>query len=66
MPIERPRGPSRNRRGRHDQPRSRRPIVWHAEALVKDLVDGDVVPYKIIADRVLRYPKVSFVYGLDL
>ena len=37
-----------------------------AEALVKDLVDGDVVPYKIIADRVLRYPKVSFVYSLDL
>jgi hypothetical protein len=37
-----------------------------AEALVKELVDGDVVPHKLVAERVLRYPKVSFVYGLDL
>ena len=36
-----------------------------AEALVTRHVDGDVVPQAVIAERVLRHPKASFVYALD-
>jgi hypothetical protein len=35
-----------------------------AEQLVARFVDGDVVPQAIIAERVLRNPKASFVYAL--
>jgi hypothetical protein len=37
-----------------------------AEALAKKYVDGTVVPHKLIADRMLRYPKASFVYAIQL
>ena len=37
-----------------------------AEALSKKYVDGDVVPHKLITERVLRHPKASFVYAMDL
>ena len=37
-----------------------------AEALGKKYVDGDGVPQKLIAERVLRFPKPSFVYAMDL
>ncbi len=37
-----------------------------AEALAKRYVDGEIVPQKIITDRELRFPKASFVYGVDL
>lgn len=36
-----------------------------AEELAKKYVDGDVVPMKLIAERLLRYPKVSFVYAVE-
>jgi hypothetical protein len=37
-----------------------------AEALAKKYVDGDRVPHKVIVERMLRYPKASFVYSVDL
>lgn len=38
-----------------------------AEALAKKYVDSDaIVPHKIITERVLRFPKASFVYALDM
>jgi hypothetical protein len=37
-----------------------------AEAFAKKYVDGDVVPQKAITERVLRFPKPSFVYAMDL
>jgi len=36
-----------------------------AEELAKKYVDGDVVPMKLVADRLLRFPKVSFVYAVE-
>jgi hypothetical protein len=36
-----------------------------AEILVKKYVDGNVVPMKIVAERLLRYPKVNFVYDIE-
>jgi hypothetical protein len=36
-----------------------------AEELAKKYVDGDVVPMKLIAERLLRYPKVNFVYAVE-
>lgn len=36
-----------------------------AEALVRRYVDGDVVPQALIAERVLRDPKTSFLYALE-
>jgi hypothetical protein len=37
-----------------------------AEKLVKTYVDGQVVPFREITERVLRLPKASFVYSFDL
>jgi hypothetical protein len=37
-----------------------------AEEFAKKYVDGDRVPHKLITDRMLRYPKASFVYAIDL
>jgi hypothetical protein len=37
-----------------------------AEDLAKKYVDGDRVPHKTITDRMLRHPKASFVYSVDL
>ena len=37
-----------------------------AEALAKKYVDGTVVPQPIITERLLRNPRASFVYALDL
>ena len=37
-----------------------------AEALAKKFVDGSVVPQKTITERMLRYPKASFVYSVKL
>lgn len=37
-----------------------------AEALAKSHVEGARVPQSIIAERVLRFPKNSFVYSVDL
>ncbi|MGI5861342.1 MAG: hypothetical protein ACOX6T_04695 [Myxococcales bacterium] len=37
-----------------------------AEKLVKTYVDGQVVPFKEITERVLRLPKASFVYSFDM
>jgi hypothetical protein len=37
-----------------------------ADKLIKDFVDGDVVPKATIAERFLRFPKASFVYAYDL
>jgi hypothetical protein len=37
-----------------------------AEALSKKYVDGDAVPQKLITERLLRHPKASFVYAMDL
>ena len=39
-----------------------------AEALelIRRYVDGRRVPFKMIKERMLRYPKASFVYALDL
>lgn len=37
-----------------------------AEAIAKRYVDGNVVPFAIITERLLRSPKTSFVYGFDL
>lgn len=36
-----------------------------AEEWATRLVDGDTVPQGLIAERVLRYPKASFVYAID-
>lgn len=35
-----------------------------AKALCADLVDGSAVPQALIAERVLRHPKASFVYAV--
>ncbi len=37
-----------------------------AEELCKTMVDGDAVPQALISERILRHPKASFIYGLDL
>ena len=37
-----------------------------ADALAKKYVDGPKVPQKQITERVLRFPKPSFVYGIEL
>ncbi len=37
-----------------------------SEAWVKRYVDGDVIPQGVIRDRLLRFPKSSFVYSLEL
>jgi hypothetical protein len=37
-----------------------------AEALCAAMVDGEAVPQELISERVLRHPKASFVYSLDL
>jgi hypothetical protein len=37
-----------------------------AEDLAKRYVDGDVVPQKIIAERVQRAPRASYVYAVDM
>lgn len=37
-----------------------------AMELVGKYVDGTLVPQPLIADRLLRFPKASFVYALDL
>ncbi len=37
-----------------------------AEKIVKTYVDGKLVPFQEITERVLRLPKASFVYSLDL
>jgi hypothetical protein len=37
-----------------------------AEALAKKYVDSAKVPQKQITERVLRFPKPSFVYGIDI
>ncbi|MFW5740738.1 MAG: hypothetical protein ACOC1F_10285, partial [Myxococcota bacterium] len=37
-----------------------------AEELVKKYVDGDIVPMKLIAERSLRHPKATFLYGVVL
>jgi hypothetical protein len=36
-----------------------------AEAMVKELVDGPLVPQSVITERMLRFPKASFVYAAD-
>jgi hypothetical protein len=36
-----------------------------AEALIAKYVDGPVVPQKVIAERELRFPQTSYVYGVD-
>jgi hypothetical protein len=36
-----------------------------AEVWADRLVDGDTVPQTLIAERVLRFPKASFVYAID-
>jgi hypothetical protein len=36
-----------------------------ADALVARYVDGPVVPQKVIAERELRFPQTSYVYGID-
>jgi len=36
-----------------------------AEELAAKYVDGGVVPMKVIADRLLRFPKVNFVYAVE-
>jgi hypothetical protein len=35
-----------------------------AEALTAKYVDGPTVPHKVIAERMLRFPRASFVYAL--
>jgi hypothetical protein len=37
-----------------------------AEALIKKYVDGTVVPHATIKDRLLRFPKASFVYSVTM
>jgi hypothetical protein len=37
-----------------------------AEELASKYVEGDRVPHKVITERILRHPKASFVYALDL
>ena len=36
-----------------------------AEALLTRYVDGDLVPQAVIAERMLRAPKTSFVYAVE-
>jgi hypothetical protein len=36
-----------------------------ADALVAKYVDGPVVPQKLVAERVLRYPQTTYVYSVD-
>ena len=36
-----------------------------ADALVSKYVDGPVVPQKLIAERELRFPQTTYVYGVD-
>ena len=36
-----------------------------ALALAKKYVDGDKVPQKTIAERMLRFPQPNFVYAID-
>lgn len=36
-----------------------------AEALAKRYVDGDIVPHKVIAERLLRFPQPNFVYAIE-
>jgi len=36
-----------------------------ASALIARYVDGTVVPQKLIAERELRFPQTSYVYGVD-
>ena len=40
--------------------------VAKAKELIKKYVDSDKVPQKLIKERMLRYPKASFVYAYDL
>jgi hypothetical protein len=35
------------------------------EALAKKYVDGEIVPMQLITERLLRYPKVNFVYAVE-
>ena len=37
-----------------------------AEELIRKYVDGAIVPHAMIAERLLRFPKASFVYSVDL
>ncbi|MFH0899920.1 MAG: hypothetical protein V2A73_04750, partial [Pseudomonadota bacterium] len=37
-----------------------------AETLVEKYVRGTIVPHRLIAERILRYPKANFVYAIDL
>ena len=37
-----------------------------AQALVEKYVNGEVVPMKLIAERSLRHPKATFLYGVTL
>jgi hypothetical protein len=37
-----------------------------AAELIKKYVDSKLVPQKAIAERILRYPKASFVYAIEL
>jgi hypothetical protein len=37
-----------------------------AEALIDRYVKGERVPLKLIAERILRFPKQSFVYALEM
>jgi hypothetical protein len=37
-----------------------------AEALAKRYVDGPTVPQAVITERMLRYPKASFVYSVEM
>lgn len=37
-----------------------------AEALAKKHVESSAIPHAVIAERVLRFPKNSFVYALDM
>jgi len=39
--------------------------VKAAEELAAKYVDGDVVPMNVIADRLLRFPKINFVYSVE-
>ncbi len=37
-----------------------------AEALRAKYVEGDIVPFALIEERILRHPKASFVYAVEL
>ena len=37
-----------------------------AEKLIEKYVDSDAVPHDLIKERMLRYPKASFVYSYDI